>query len=372
MMGQALTKPRAGLLTLAALLLLGGCGAPADRLTQGEGTPARGLRIAGAAMAGGMPQAALNATQSVLSRDPNNVDALLQQAEALTAMGRDDAAGEAYHRVLAREASPSREQVRLARAGAGRADLAAGRGAQAEAVYAAMVADAPSSAPAHDGLAIALDLQGKHAAAQAEYRKALALSDTSATRSNLGLSLAMAGDGAGALEVLRPLAADPAATPKTRHNLAFALELTGDRNGARQALSVDMPQSEIPMALAGFDAFRTASVSAPSSASTPASVSAAVPIQLLPTVAEQDPTPQPSSASRPVRPAATSSVAPSRAARSRAAEPVAAAAPTGATVQDASPGLLSATPTSLPVVPRSGTPAATPNAPTGPAGADAP
>lgn len=351
-------KPHAGLLTLGALLLLGGCGAPVDRLTQGEGTPARGLRIAGAAMAGGMPQAALNATQSVLSRDPNNVGALLQQAEALAAMGRDDAASEAYHRVLAREASPSREQARMARAGAGRADLAAGRGAQAEVVYAAMVADAPDSAPAHGGLAISLDLQGRHTAAQAEYRKALALSDTAATRANLGLSLAMAGDGAGALEMLRPLAADPAATAKTRHNLAFALELTGDRNGAKRALSVDMPQAEVTEALAGFDAFRTASASVPAFAPTSASASAAAPIVLLPPTSEPEPAPRSATTARPA------GTATARAARSRATAPVAAAVPVGPSAQDASPTLLSVTAVSPPAAPPGAVPI--------PAGADAP
>ena len=333
---------RVGLLTLGALLALGACGAPKDMLTQGEGTPARAARVANAALAGGMPEAALNATQSVLSRDPYNVPALLQQAEALAAMGRDDAATEAYHRVLSREASPTREQARTARAGAGRADLAGGRGAQAEAVYAAMVADTPGSAPAHDGLAIALDLQGKHAAAQAEYRKALALADTAATRSNLGLSLAMAGDGAGALEMLRPLAADPAATAKTRHNLAFALELTGDRNGARRALSADMPQAEVAQALAGFDAFRVASASAPAASAPAASAAepAGAPIRLLPPSADADAAP----AATPSR-SAGAAPAPARAARTRAA------APASAAVQDATPSPRAATAVSLPVAP---------------------
>ena len=338
--------PRMGLLTLGALLALGACGAPKDILTQGEGTPARAVRVANAALAGGMPEAALNATQAVLSRDPYNVPALLQQAEALAAMGRDDAATEAYHRVLSREASPTREQARRARAGAGRADLAGGRGPEAEAVYAAMVADAPGSAPAHDGLAIALDLQGKHAAAQAEYRKALALADTAATRSNLGLSLAMAGDGAGALEMLRPLASDPAATAKTRHNLAFALELTGDRNGARRALSVDMPQAEVAQALAGFDAFRVASA-APLTSAGPAASPAGAPIRLLPPSADADTAPAVTSS----RSASTATPAPARAARTRAAAPATAAAPVSAAVQDATPSLPVSTAVSLPVAP---------------------
>jgi Flp pilus assembly protein TadD len=245
-------------LALGMALLLGACAGRSDRLTEGEGTPARGIRVAGAALAGGLPQAALNATQSVLSRDPANVEALLQQAEALTALGRDDAAAEAYRRVLAKDASPSREQTHAARVGAGRADLAAGRATEAQAIYAALVAASANDPVGHNGLAIAYDQQGKHQEAQAEYRKALAQADTSATRSNLGLSLAMSGNTADALVLLRPLAAEASATPRIRHNLAFALELAGQREEAKRALAADLPREQVAVALAGFDAFRPA------------------------------------------------------------------------------------------------------------------
>lgn len=247
---------RKALLALGTALMLGACAAPVDRITQGEGTSARGIRVANAAMAGGLPQAALNATEGVLSRDPANVEALLRQAEALAALGRDDAAGEAYRRILARDASPSREQARVARVGAGRADLAAGRAKEAEAIYAALAASSPNDPVGHSGLAIAYDQQGRHQEAQAEYRKSLALADTAATRSNLGLSLAMSGNTADALVMLRPLAAEAAATPRIRHNLAFALQLAGEREEAKRALAADMPREQVAVALAGFDAFR--------------------------------------------------------------------------------------------------------------------
>lgn len=248
------------LLALGTALLLGACAAPVDRISQGEGTAARGLRVANAAMTGGLPQAALNATEGVLSRDPANVEALLRQAEALTALGRDDAAAEAYRRVLAREASPSRAQARVARIGAGRADLAAGRAKEAEAVYAALVGSNPDDPTGHSGLAIAYDQQERHQEAQAEYRKSLALADTAATRSNLGLSLIMSGNATDALTLLRPLAGDASATPRIRHNLAFALEIAGQRDEAKRVLAADMPRADVGVALAGFDAFRAAPV----------------------------------------------------------------------------------------------------------------
>ena len=244
------------LLALGTALLLGACSGPVDRLTQGEGTSSRGLRVANAAIAGGLPQAALNATEGVLSRDPSNVAALLTQGEALTAMGQGPAAAEAYRRILSRDASPTRGQLHTARLAVGRADLAAGRGKEAEAIYAALAAANSSDPVGYNGLAIALDQQDRHVEAQAAYRKALAIADTAATRSNLGLSLAMSGNVADALTIMRPAAAEASGNPRIRHNLAFALELAGQRDEAKRALAVDMPRGEVAAALAGFDAFR--------------------------------------------------------------------------------------------------------------------
>ena len=179
----------------------------------------------------------------------------------------------------------------------------------------------PDSAAGHSGLGIALDLQGRHGEAQAEYRKSLALADSDATRANLGLSLAMSGDATGAVEMLRPLASDPAASAKVRHNLAFALELAGDRRGAERALGPDLPRNEVAEALSGFDAFRVAAVPVgptPLAAGTPivlnppAAVAAAAPAA-PPAQRIVLATPAPLAADAPIvlnPPPATSSVAP--------------------------------------------------------------
>lgn len=251
-------KSSIAVLALGMALSLGACANRVEPFLQGEGTSSRGIRVANAALAGGLPEAALNATRTVLERDPNNVDALIKQADALNALGRADAAGEAYRRILSKEASPTREQARMARLGVGRADLAAGRAAAAEATYRALVATAPNEAAGHSGLGIALDLQGRHKEAQAEHRLALAQDASDATRANLGLSLAMGGSAQEAVEMLRPLAADPSASPRLRHNLAFAMALAGDRGGAARTLAPDLPREQVVAALSGFDAFRTA------------------------------------------------------------------------------------------------------------------
>ena len=66
-------------------------------------------------------------------------------------------------------------------------------------------------------LGIALDLQERHAEAQAAYRQALdAAPDLDAARVDLGLSLALSGDGAAGAQVLRPLAASADARAASR------------------------------------------------------------------------------------------------------------------------------------------------------------
>ena len=84
------------LVMATSLVVLAGCG------VQDRNKPPTGsadLRVADAAMAGGMPQTAINVTREILQGDPRNIGALLRQGEALAAMGQPDAAGECYQRV---------------------------------------------------------------------------------------------------------------------------------------------------------------------------------------------------------------------------------------------------------------------------------
>ena len=85
------------LVIAASLVVLAGCGAQ-DRNKPPTGSA--DLRVADAAMAGGMPQTAIDVTREILQSDPRNIGALLRQGDALAAMGQPDAAGECYQRVL--------------------------------------------------------------------------------------------------------------------------------------------------------------------------------------------------------------------------------------------------------------------------------
>ena len=244
-------------LTLVACVVLAACSGP-NLFGQAGSDGARSSKFVDAALTGGLPEAALTATRTTLERDPTNVQALIQQGDALSALNRFDVAAEAYQRALSVDASSTTQQTRRARLGLGRAKLEMGAGLEAEAVFLAFITNFPDDSKGYDGLGIALDLQGKHGKAQQEYRLALARGATDGTRVNLGLSLAIAGDTGQALAILRPIAAAQDATPRTRHDLAVALTLAGDGAAASRILSQDLPHDQVTAAISGYNALRVA------------------------------------------------------------------------------------------------------------------
>jgi cell division septation protein DedD len=88
-------------------------------------------------------------------------------------------------------------------------------------------------------------LQGRHTEAQAAYRRALAAAPgMSEAAVNLGLSLALSGDGTQAVGMLRPLATAPEASPLQRADLALAVA------GTRTADTIPAPPASEATTLA--------------------------------------------------------------------------------------------------------------------------
>src|SRR5206468_8194127 len=82
-------------------------------------------------------------------------------------------------------------------------------------------------------LGVALDMQGRHAEAQANYRRALELApEYLPTRSNFGLSLAITGSSQEAIALLAPVATARGSDARIRQNLAFAYAMAGDFENA--------------------------------------------------------------------------------------------------------------------------------------------
>jgi Flp pilus assembly protein TadD len=97
-----------------------------------------------------------------------------------------------------------------------------------------------------NGLGIALDTSGRHAEAQASYRRALAIAPEGvAARNNLGLSLGLSGNYDEAIAELRPIALGGGAVPRARQNLAVVLALKGDHDDAAKLARVDLREDDV-------------------------------------------------------------------------------------------------------------------------------
>lgn len=284
---------RSGGLWLVPVLLLASCGQqnPANNTAAQIGTNT--LNVADAAIAGGDPNMALSVSQSILTSDPGNVQALEHEGNAYYALNRCPAAIAAYQ--LALEHDP---KASAAETGQGRCLLKTDPSA-AEQAFLRAVQDDPGNANALNDLGIARDLQGNFAGAAAAYQKAL-LADPSLTavEVNLGLSLALSGNGPLALQYLGPLATSPQATPKIRQDYAAALVATGRVSEARQVLAVDLPPDQVNSAINGFTNLIQQSQFVPPPAP------AAPTVQRLPAPAPVSATPLPQSANIPAAPPA--------------------------------------------------------------------
>lgn len=231
---------------LAVLLGLAACSSspPPLQLSRPSPPPPPGqptLRVADAALASGAPDLALRVVHDILARHPDDADAWVRQGDALYMLRRVPEAADSYTRALA--LAP---RSNVAKLGLGRTKLPTDATA-AETLFLEVTQSEPRNGAAFNDLGIARDLQGHHAAAQAAYAAALALTpDMIAAQVNLGLSLALSGQTSRALSILRPLAARSEATPRVRQDLAVALALAGNDSEAEQVLRMDQPEGGMP------------------------------------------------------------------------------------------------------------------------------
>jgi len=339
------TRP-AGFLFLA-LGLVGCAQSQAPSPTSSANQPSGVMNVVDAAIAGGDPAMALKVSQSVLATDPHNLDALYHEGAAYYAMNRCMDSIAVYKVALTVDPKSAEADV-----GVGRC-LLRRDAVQAEQMFEAAVANDPDNAAALNDLGISRDLQANHAGAQQAYQQALLLQPgTVSTEVNLGMSLALAGDGPDALQYLGPLATSQEATPKIREDYAAALVAAGRPDEARAVLAVDLPSPGVQQLMADFSL--AISTPAPPAAPPAAPVStpaAPAPIQAQPLAAQ-------AVAPLPVTPAPpTASVTPQAAVTPQAPAPTPAAPPV---VVTATAPASSATP---PAMPPAAVPAASLDAP---------
>lgn len=177
----------------------------------------------------------LNRALQKLARNPRSVEALVEAGEASLEIGDLDAAIGFYGR--AEEVAPNDWRVKLGKA---RVYMQAGNPVDALPFFAAAQA---AGAPARDVLpdqALAFDMVGDHAAAQAAYQRAISLDlGNDEAKRRMAISYAISGDREGFEGTLRPLIArgDKAAS-RAR---AFGLAILGRQREAVAVVAEVMP-----------------------------------------------------------------------------------------------------------------------------------
>ena len=217
-----------------------------------------GIGVARTAMANGAPVVALQICSELTQRVPGNLDAAVCEGDALTALGRRDEAEASFLR--AQRISPEATAVLM---GLGRLRLGTDP-LVAEALFQRVLDQDPNNAAAWNDIGIARDLQGRHAQAQQAYARTMAIApEMRAAEVNLALSMAISGHAEEAVQRLRRIAADPAASPRLRHDLAAALAMADRPDEAARLLRGDMRPEEVDQAIAGYRALPSGSAPAP-------------------------------------------------------------------------------------------------------------
>lgn len=171
---------------------------------------------------------------------PKDPKPLAELGALMAKTGGLAAAVEAYRGALARSPSDWRIDLEL-----GRLALRLDRPQDALGHFETVKRAQPQPA-VYNGIGVADDLLGDHAAAQSAYRQGLRETPGDPTlRNNLGLSQALAGDYAAAIATLSALTASSHATARYRLNLALVHGLAGQDDAAAAAARDDLGEAEI-------------------------------------------------------------------------------------------------------------------------------
>ena len=183
-----------------------------------------------------------------LQADPQGVEAKLGLGQSYLALGAGEEAAAQFRDVLAR-----RGKDPAARRGLAAALLYMGQPVLAEEqLTVALQADARDY-HALNTFGVCLDMQGRHAEAQAKYQQGIDVApDYLPLRSNMGFSLAISGQPQEAIKWLAPIATARGADARVRQNLAFAYAMAGDLSNALQVSRRDLDEANAQRQLSYF------------------------------------------------------------------------------------------------------------------------
>jgi len=175
-----------------------------------------------------------------LQANPQGAEAKLGLGQSYLSIGASEEAAAQFRDVLAK-----RDSNIAARRGLATALIGMGQPTLAEEQIALVLRADSSDYRALNVMGVALDMQGRHAEAQANYRKAIQLApDYLPTRSNFGLSLAITGPSQEAVAQLAPIATARGSDARVRQNLAFAYAMAGDFENALQISRHDLNEHD--------------------------------------------------------------------------------------------------------------------------------
>jgi Flp pilus assembly protein TadD len=239
-----------GLLSIAVCGALMACTSIDAQRRSTLTTEAR-LQVAEAAVAAGDNDLAASMYTAAAASEPANIALQLRCADALARSGKVEQARE----MLTERLRTGAHQPDLIRALA-LINLVAGDPARAIVEFDQLLAASPGDIHALVDKAVALDLQGQHAAAQAIYRDVLATAPNDAAATNdLAVSMMLEGRTRQALETLAPLRDADTSPPRLRVNLGILYAATGDAERSRQLLGErvsDADLSKLTQSLASF------------------------------------------------------------------------------------------------------------------------
>jgi Flp pilus assembly protein TadD len=183
--------------------------------------------------------AAVNYYQSLYSRDPNNMEALLGLAQNLRYIGSAPQAVTMLREAMLQEAWADDAVLR---AELGKVLVASGQTSEAIASLSETSLMIPDDWEVFSVLGIAYDLNGDSENAHISYRKALAISPNNiSVINNLALSLALSGAIDAGIDLLVKAASLPDAVVHIRQNLALMYAMKGDLDRAQALAERDLP-----------------------------------------------------------------------------------------------------------------------------------
>jgi Flp pilus assembly protein TadD len=247
----------APILSAGLALVVTACGADFWGTSPGDSYDAS-VRQADEARKVGDLNAAIPLYGRALQVNPDGIEAKVGLGQAYLSAGAPDEAAALFRDVLDRKSGNQ-----AARRGLAMALISMGQTMLAERqLEAALLADGRDYRTLN-AYGVLLDMEGRHAEAQARYRQGIELApDYIPLRSNFGLSLAISGQTQEAIAQLAPLATSRAADGRVRQNLAFAYAMNGELENSLMLLRRDLDETSAQRQLAYFLQLRTLPVEA--------------------------------------------------------------------------------------------------------------